>query len=389
MEESFRLGRVAGIPVGINWSVLLIAWLLSWSLASHRFPTSYPGYGTGAYWAAGVIAAVVFLASLLAHELGHAFVARRHGVRVEGITLWLFGNVARLGGEAATPGAELRIAAVGPGVSVGLAGLFGATALALDAFGASALVVGSAVWLATINGILAVFNMVPAAPLDGGRVLRAYLWRRSGNRLQATVAAANAGRFFGFVLIGLGVVEFAAGAGLGGLWFVFLGWFLLNAAKAEQAQALMRDALAGVRVRDVMTPDPTIAADHFSVGEFLEAYVMRYRWSAFPLSGPDGSITGLVTLTHLKAVPAEQRDVTQVRDIACPIAEVTVADPDEAITDVLERLSTCKERRVLVFSADHLVGIVSPTDVMRMIEVATLGTRRNSTGPATSAGLPS
>lgn len=389
MEESFRLGRIAGIPVGINWSVLLIAWLLSWSLASHRFPTSYPGHTPGAYWTAGVVAAVVFLASLLAHELGHALVARRYGVRVDGITLWLFGGVAKLGGEAATPRAELRIAAVGPAVSVGLAALFGAVALALDGFGAPALIVGSAVWLATINVILAVFNMVPAAPLDGGRVLRAYLWRRSGDRLKATVAAANAGRVFGFVLIGLGVVEFAAGAGLGGLWFVFLGWFLLNAAKAEQTHAILRGALAGVRVRDLMTRDPIVAPDHLTVGEFLEAYVMRHRWSAFPVTGHDGAITGLVTLAHLKAVPSDRRDVVHVHDIACPIAQVTVADPDDSITDVLERLGTCKEGRVLVFSAGELVGIVSPTDVMRMVEVATLSRGRASVDPGAPSGMPS
>lgn len=349
MDESIRLGRIAGVTIGLNWSVLLIAWLLSWSLASHRLPTSHPGHTTGAYWTAGVVTALVFFMSLLAHEMGHALVARRHGVRVEGITLWLFGGVAKLGGEAATPAAEFRIAAVGPAVSLALAGLFGGSAVLFDAVSAPSLMVGAATWLATINLMLAVFNLIPAAPLDGGRVLRALLWRRSGNRMKATVTAANAGRFFGYLLIVLGVVEFAAGASIGGLWFVFLGWFLLNAANAERVHAVMTDALTGVRVRDVMTADPSVVSESLTVDEFLNDHVMNHRWSTFPTTNSGGAITGLVTLGQVKAVPALLRVTTHVRDIACPIGQTAVASPGDAVTDLIERLSTCSDRRSLVF----------------------------------------
>ena len=255
-------------------------------------------------------------------------------------------------------------------------GLFGGSALLLDAVSAPSLMVGAATWLATINVILAVFNLIPAAPLDGGRVLRALLWRRSGNRMQATVTAANAGRFFGYLLIVVGVLEFAAGAGLGGVWFVFLGWFVLNAANAERVYAVVNDALSGVRVRDVMSPDPSVVSESLTVGEFLEDHVMRHRWSAFPITANDGVITGLVTLGQVKSVPASARPTTLVRDIACPIGQTARASPDDAVTDLIERLSTCSDRRALVFDGDRLVGIVSPTDINRAVELAVLRTSR-------------
>lgn len=389
MEESIRLGRIAGVSIGLNWSVLLIAWLLSWSLASDLLPSSYPGQTTGAYWTAAVVTALVFFVSLLAHEMGHALMARRHGVRVEGITLWLFGGVAKFGGEAATPAAEFRIAAIGPAVSVALAGLFGGSAVALDVVAAPSLMVGAATWLATINLILAVFNLIPAAPLDGGRVLRAWLWHRSSNRTQATVAASNSGRFFGYLLIVLGVVEFAAGAGLGGLWFVFLGWFLLSAANAERVHAVTTDALAGVRVSDVMSPDPSVVPESLTLAEFLDDHVMRHRWSAFPTIVNDGAISGLVTLGQVKDVPVPERATTLVRDIACPIDQTTLACPDDPVVELIERLSTCSDRRALVFDGDQLVGIVSPTDINRAVELAVLRTSTNPHHENPRPGKPS
>jgi Zn-dependent protease len=186
---------------------------------------------------------VVFFLSLLAHELSHAIVARRNGVDVEGITLWWFGGVARLEGEASDPGAELRISGVGPLVSVVLAGVFAAI---LDAIGVAAIAVEVFVWLALINAILAIFNLVPAAPLDSGRILRSILWRRRGDRFAAAITAARAGRFFGWLLMVLGLFDFVAGAGLAGLWLVMIGWFLTMAAGAEEHHSINRRALGGV-----------------------------------------------------------------------------------------------------------------------------------------------
>jgi Zn-dependent protease len=372
VEDSFRLGRIAGISVGVNWSLLVVFWLITWALAGARFPDQYPDEATAAYWVAAAATALLFYASLLAHEMAHALVARAKGVHVEGITLWLFGGVAKLDRDATTPEDELRITGVGPLVSLGAAAVFFAVSLALDAVGVPDLAVGAFRWLALINVILAVFNLIPAAPLDGGRILRALLWRRWDDRVRAAVVSSRAGRVFGYVLIGLGLLEFAAGAGLGGLWFVFLGWFLLNAARAEEQHVLLRGALDGVKVRDVMTPHPHVAPDWMPVDEFLEEHLWRHRFSAFPVRDLDGKLTGLVTLARLKTVRSDRRSEVTVREIACPLGEVASAAPDEPLLDLLPRLSECTDGRALVFSDGELVGIVSPTDVNRALTFASL-----------------
>jgi Zn-dependent protease len=380
VNESIRIGRIAGIPVGFNWSVLVIFWLIAWGLAAGRFPTEYPGHAAATYWIAGGATAVVFFASLLAHELGHAVVARRLGMKVEGITLWMFGGMARLVGDAATARVELRVAAIGPAISVGAAGLFAVVAFVFDAVGAPELLVGVPAWLARINLVLAAFNLVPAYPLDGGRVLRALLWGRHGDRLRATATAARAGRAFGYLLIGLGLVEFAAGSTVGGLWFVFIGWFLLSAARTEETGVQMRDALGGLVVRDVMSPDPVVAPASATVDELLEAYALRHRFSAFPLADAGGRLVGLITLARLKTVPPDQRRRTTVGALACPITEVPTAAPDDPLVDLLDRMTPCADGRALVLDGDRLVGIVSPTDLARILELAAL--RPTAAAPA-------
>jgi Zn-dependent protease/predicted transcriptional regulator len=375
MTESLRLGRIAGVAVGINWSVLVIFGLIVLGLALGRFPAEYPDQPAAAHVAAGLIAAVLFFLSLLAHEIAHAVVAMRNGIGVEGITLWLFGGVAKLEGEPETPGADLRIAGVGPLVSVLLAIAFGGLAFGAVAVGVPGLVFAVLLWLAIINGVLAVFNLVPAAPLDGGRVLRALLWYRRGDRYSAAISAARAGRVFGFVLIGLGLLEFAAGAGLGGLWLVLIGWFLTGAAKAEEQHAEVRGALGDVRVRDVMTEDPTVAPPDLSVDEFVEAYVWPHRHSTFPLV-EGGRIAGLISLRRLKELPASERRDRRVRELACPPEEIGVADPDELVAEVVARMNTCADGRLLVVADGELIGILSPTDVARVLEVGPLRARR-------------
>jgi len=380
VTASFRLGRVAGVDVGVNWSVLIIFLLIAWGLSAGRFPAAYPGHPWWAYLLAGLSAAVVFFLGLLAHELSHAVVARRNGLGVEGITLWLFGGVARLEGQARTPGAELRIAGVGPLVSLLIGAAFAVVAAALAAFGQSGLVFGTLAWLAGINIVLALFNSLPALPLDGGRLLLAALWKWRGDRTRAAVAAAGAGRLLSVLLIGLGLWLFITGAALGGLWLALIGWFLFTVAGAEQRQARLSGTLGGLRVRDVMSPEPITVPGDLSVAEFIDRHLWGSRHSAFPLVD-GGRPVGLVTLTRIKQVPVERRGTVPLRDVACAPPEVPLASPHEPVADLLPRLSACADGRALVTSADgQLVGIVTPTDISRAVQLASLRERAAAAG---------
>ncbi len=366
MRATFVLGRIAGVRVGVHWSVLFIFGLIAFGLSEGRLPETYPGRAWVVYWAAGLLTAVVFFASLLAHELAHAVVARRNGVEVDDIVLWLLGGAARLRSEASSPGAELRIAGVGPLVSLLLGGLFALATWLLDLASVSRLVVEMAAWLAGINVLLAVFNALPAAPLDGGRLLRAFLWWRTGDRLRATAGATAAGRVFGWLLVVIGLVTFLRTGTFGGLWLALIGWFLITAATAEGRQAQLRGALAGVPVRDAMTPEPLTVPAATTVEDFLTGARYRYRHSAFPVT-EDGAPVGLVTLDSVRKVPQAEAHAVRVRDVMVPLWQTTVVEPDSPLADLLPRMEPGAEHRVLVVDQGRLAGIVSLSDVSRTV----------------------
>lgn len=368
MDEAIKIGRIAGIPLRIHWSVLVILWLFAWSLAS-TLPAVAPGHSPPAYWLAGVIGAMALHASLLAHELMHGVVARRADVRVLDTTLWLFGGVTRLGGEAPTPRSEFRIAASGPAVSLGLAAAIAVLAEGLDASGAAQIVVGVAWWLSGINLLLGLFNLLPAAPLDGGRILRAYLWRRHGDRVRAAVGAARGGRILAYTLIALGLLQFLAGWLVGGVWLAFIGWFVLTAARNEESQVLIRQVLVGLCAADAMIAHPSSAPGWITVADFIQKYLLGDRHSAYPVKNPDGSTLGLVTLAQLRRIPPAERAETLVRDIALPMDQVPTASPQEPLTDVVHRLTPVTGDRALVVDAGRVVGIITARDIARLIDV--------------------
>lgn len=381
MRATFVLGRIAGVRVGVHWSVLFIFGIIAFGLARGRLPETYPGRSWAVYWAAGLCTAVIFFASLLAHELAHAVVARRNGVEVDDIVLWLLGGAARLKSEASSPGRELRIAGVGPLVSLLLGGLFTLAAWLLDVASVSGVVVEMAAWLAAINVLLAVFNALPAAPLDGGRLLRAFLWWRTGDRLRATAGATAAGRVFGWLLVVIGMVAFLRTGTFGGLWLALIGWFLITAATAEGRQAQLRGVLAGVPVRDAMTPDPLTVPAATTVADLLTGARYRYRHSAFPVT-EDGAPVGLVTLDSARKVSQAAAHAVTVRDVMVPLSRTTVAEPDSPLADLLPRMEPGAEHRVLVLDHGRLAGIVSLSDVSRTVTwLMNTDERRPGPGP--------
>lgn len=369
MRDTIPLGRIAGFRVNAHWSVIVILWLFTWSLAS-TLPDDVAGYPRGAYWAAGGCGALVLLGSLLAHELAHAVVARRAGVTTNSVTLWLFGGVTTLQGEAQTPKAAFRIAAAGPATSLVLSAAFAGLAITMESAHIAVIAVSVAWWLSAVNLLLGLFNLLPGAPLDGGRLVRAFLWQRHGDRVRAAVGAAHAGRIVAIVLIILGLAEFLVGGLISGVWLAFIGWFILAAAREEEVQATNQQLFGGLCVADAMTPKPHTAPGWISVEDFIQCYVLGDRHSAYPITDRDGSAVGLVTLRQLRDVSPGLRATTRVRDIALPLASVPAAAPGEPLNALLQRMTPIGPRsRALVMEGGNVVGIVTSGDVARLIDV--------------------
>jgi Zn-dependent protease len=362
MPGSIRIGRILGIPVAIHWTLLAIGGLLTFDLATGALPNAHPGHADWVYWVIGGATALIFFAAVLAHEIGHAAVARRYGVGVEGIDLWLLGGMSRLSDEAPTPRAEWRIAVSGPLVSIALGVLFVGSAIGLNVLGDPGLISAALAWLGVVNGILAVFNLLPAAPLDGGRILAAVLWRRHGDRLRASETASQAGQFLGWVLIAWGAIGFLFGGG--NLFTAFLGWFLLTAARQDAFAARARAALAGLNVRDAawfgiaraggMTDAATMLWERSRMGDVGLVAVER----------PDHSVQGLVTERQLWRVPEGALDHTPLVSIATPIDRFGRAAPDEPLVRALTRIHPLNPL-LTVWDDGSLVGVVTPQAVQR------------------------
>lgn len=366
MRNSYTLGRIAGIEIGINWSVLALLALLMWTLSRGVFPSTNPGLGDNAYFAMAVISSLAFFGSILLHELGHALQARRDGMEIDGITLWLFGGVARFRGMFPTAGAEFRIAVAGPIVSLLLAGAFIGGALA----GLPEPVDAVCAWLGFINMALLVFNLLPALPLDGGRMLRAALWQWRGDLRSATRWAAGAGRVLAILMIVGGLALTVIEGGISGIWLAFVGWFLLQAASAEARYvSAPRTGLRAFTVREMMIPDPVTLSPAQTLGDVSDEVLWRSRHVAYPVVN-DGFAVGLFPAAALDGVARRHWADERVADHMEPLAAVPAVAPDDELPAAVAALQRTPLQRALVLDGDRLVGLLTAGDVARALGIA-------------------
>lgn len=381
----FRLGRAFGVELTVDWSLLIIFALVLFNLALGVFPAWHPEWSGALSFAVALCAAVLFFGSVLVHELSHAVMARRHGVPVKRITLFLFGGVAEMDEEPRRPKAELFIAAVGPLTSI----LIGVGSLALGGLLASRALAGQAVegssdvlalvsrigpastlllWLGQVNLLLGIFNLIPGFPLDGGRVLRALLWQTTGNLRKATRWASNVGRGFAWFLMGFGAVSLFQGAFGQGIWLILIGWFLNNAAAMSYQQLLARQALEGVRARDVMSRGLASVPPELTVDELVREHIMASEQRAFPVV-EGGRFRGLVCLEDVRRAPRERWQDTRASDVMTPLERLVTISPDEDAERALRLLAQGEYDQLPVVEGDRLLGLVQRRGLMRWLAV--------------------
>ena len=371
MHTDLRLGRLAGVDVGINWTWLIVVALITWSLAAEVFPTTNKGLGTATYVAMALAATLLYFASLLLHELAHAVQARREGMQVSGITLWVFGGVARFSGRFPTAGAEFRVAFAGPLVTLALGATFvgGARLLRLPATVDAVLV-----WLGLMNLFLFAFNMLPAVPLDGGRVLHSALWKLRRSLSWATQVAGRLGQLFGVLMIVGGALLALYGDFAGGLWLSLIGWFVASAAAAETEASAARQALSGLSVSDVMVRDPVTVRSDQTLRDVVDHVFTGAPHAAYPVTA-NGHALGLLTSTSVASLPADSLAQLHVRDRMVPLDKTLTLGDDDDLPDAVAALVQTDVRRALVVRGADLVGLLSITDVRRLLEARTAGGR--------------
>jgi Zn-dependent protease len=361
---SVRLLRVAGIDISIHVSWLVIFALVTWSLAQALFPDVAPGYSQSTYWIVGAVSALLLFVSVLIHELAHSLVARARGLEPRSITLFIFGGVSSLGGEAKKPSTEFLVAVVGPLSSFAIAFVVYAIALVLQP---RDLVDAVFTYLIFINVALGFFNLIPGFPLDGGRVFRSIVWNVTGNFRRATEIAVAVSKVFAYAFMLFGLFRLLNGELIAGIWTAAIGWFLDNAASMSLAQVVFEQRIGKARVADVFTPDTTAAPAELTVDRLIEDYMLARNRRAVPVV-QDGRVLGIVTLGDVRAVPPERRALTPVRQLVHNQQTVAVR-PEDNLRAAVEALGSGDFEVVPVVENGQLVGVLSRADVMRQIEL--------------------
>lgn len=366
MRSIWRIGRIKGIDINIDPSWLIIFGLITFSLGGVYFPREYPRWPHWLHLVTGLITSILFFASVLGHELAHSLVAIRQGEKVRSITLFIFGGAAEITEEPDRPRKEFLVAIVGPLSSLGIALMFMGLWLVLRPINEPASAVAR--YLAFINIILAIFNLIPGFPMDGGRVLRSIIWGATGNLRRATRIASSIGQMIAFLLIFGGLWQMFSGAFLGGLWFVFIGWFLHHAAVTGYHQVVMRDMLKGIRAEDLMIRDFEKVPSNLNVLLLIDEYILRGRGRAF-LVMDNGELEGIVCLDDVKKVPIQERSSTLVKDIMTPKDQLDIVSPEDEGTSVLARLNAKNVHQLPVVENEKVKGMLCRSDIIRYLQM--------------------
>ncbi|MBU1185632.1 MAG: site-2 protease family protein [Acidobacteria bacterium] len=365
MKRGFRIGKIAGIDIHVDSSWFIIFVLFSWMLATTYFPGSFPGAGPIIYWLLGLVTSLLVFVSVLIHELAHSLVAIKQGEKVDRITLFILGGVAQITDEPKEPLSEFVMAVVGPLTSFILASFF--FMLSLLFFGVSAALRSALIYLAIINTVLGLFNLIPGFPMDGGRVLRSILWSMTGDLRRATRIASLSGQAFSFLLVFLGILEVLRGS-LSGLWLIFVGWFLQNAAVRGYRQVVMKTQLRGTKARDLMVEHFTVVDGGITVQILVDHFILKKKERIFLVGGED-YLRGIVCTDDVKKVPKMQRGETFVQDIMTPRDRLEFVGPDEDGEAILRKLAARDVNLIPVMDEEKLIGVICQSDLLRYIQL--------------------
>ncbi|HZX10643.1 MAG TPA: site-2 protease family protein [Acidobacteriota bacterium] len=366
--KRISLFKLFGFHVKMDFSWFILAVLIIWSLARGLFPHFYKGFSASTYWIMGIAGAIGLLFSIVFHELWHSLIARRFGLPMKGITLFIFGGVAEMSEQPPSPKAEFFMAVAGPLASIFLGIGLLLISLMGEGMGLSRALMGVIEYLAWINLILAGFNLIPAFPLDGGRVLRSVLWGWKDNINWATKISSKIGSAFGFALIIFGVVEVIAGNFIGGAWIFLIGLFIRSSSQMSYKQMIVRNSLSGENVSKYMASDPVKVSPDISLEKLIEDYIYKYHFKMYPVV-EQGKIMGCVELKSVKDIPKQERASKRVRDIMEECSESNTISPDEKADKVLSLMQQKRRSRLMVVEGDKLIGVISIKDLMDFLSI--------------------
>jgi Zn-dependent protease/predicted transcriptional regulator len=368
---SLNIGRIIGIPVRIHYTLWFVLLLIAWSLAEGYMPQHYPTLSRTTDWAIGIASAIILFVSVFLHELSHSYIAKKNGLPIKRITLFFFGGVSEMGEEPKDPALEVRMAAAGPLTSFLIAGVLGAFWKLTDVVNGPSpgplTPIIATLWYATLlNGVLGAFNLIPAFPLDGGRVLRGSLWNRSKNLLNATANATRVSEAISLLMMAVGLFFVVFGDFVNGLWIIFLGWFIRSGAETSLRQTRLTESLGDVKVGDIMTRDLLSVSPEVSVQQLVSDYFLVHPHGGYPVVS-NGKLVGVVTMSSVRSIPREKRDYERVSEAMVPFERTVTVSPTTSAVEALRLMAKNGIGRLVVMDGDKIAGIVTRGDLMKMM----------------------